>query len=546
MNPLEYTNNRNISEGNCKVTIGDNNTNVASFTLNQGKWYWEQKHISSASSQNRIEFGIIQQDVPDYIGGDSTPNQSGKGLVWGGFGDLRGYISTSSFGTFAPNDIIGCALDMDAQTLQFYKNGSAVSTAQDFSGAGWTNVAPTIFCSNNAGNEVGEINFGNPSFTISSGNSDDNGYGNFEYAPPSGYLALCTQNLATELSPTIDDASAHFQVKLYSGNNTETAITYDGNSNLQPDFIWAKSRSNAHYHDWRDTSRGLTKRLYSNDSGAEDIKSASYVSFDSNGFTLGDDIQSGSPANTVNSSGNNYASWGWRAGGGTTSSNTDGSITSTVQANTTAGFSIVTYTGNSIAGATVGHGLGKVPAMFIIKNRGQSNNWPVYHQANTSAPETELIKLDQTFATSDSTLPFNDTAPTSTVFSVSNWDGVNSSSYNYVAYCFAEIEGYSKMGSYTGNGSTDGPMITTMFRPAMILLKRTDSTASWFLYDNKRDSYNEANASGLYPNLSNAEFSGTSNVWDFTSNGFKGRASTSDIDSKTISIIMAIAFNQYL
>jgi len=200
MNPLEYTGatygTGTLSEGNCKVTIGDNNTNVATFTLNQGKWYWEQKHISSASSQNRIEFGIIQQDVPDYIGGDSLPNTSGKGLIWGGFGDLRGYISTSSFGTFAPNDIIGCALDMDAQTLQFYKNGSAVSTAQDFSGAGWTNVAPTVFCSNNTGNEVGEINFGNPTFSISSGNSDGNGYGNFEYAVPSGYYSLNTKNLA--------------------------------------------------------------------------------------------------------------------------------------------------------------------------------------------------------------------------------------------------------------------------------------------------------------------------------------------------------------
>jgi hypothetical protein len=200
MNPLEYTGatygTGTLSEGNCKVTIADNNTNVANFTLNQGKWYWEQKHISSASSQNRIEFGIIQQDVPDYIGGDSAPNQSGKGLIWAGFGDLRGYISTSSFGTFAPNDIIGCALDMDAQTLQFYKNGSAVSTAQDFSGAGWTNVAPTVFCSNNAGNEVGEINFGNPTFSISSGNADANGHGNFEYAVPSGYFSLCTKNLA--------------------------------------------------------------------------------------------------------------------------------------------------------------------------------------------------------------------------------------------------------------------------------------------------------------------------------------------------------------
>ena len=288
MNPLEYTGatygTGTLSEGNCKVTIGDNNTNVASFTVNQGKWYWEQKHISSASSQNRIEFGIIQQDVPDYIGGDSTPNQSGKGLVWAGFGDLRGYISTASFGTFAPNDIIGCALDMDAQTLQFYKNGSAVSTAQDFSGAGWKNVAPTVFCSNNAGNEVGEINFGNPSFSITSGNTDDNGYGNFEYAPPSGYLALCTQNLATALSPTIDDGSQYFNTVLYTGDGT-TNRTISG-VGFQPDFTWLKRRSSAYSHALLDSNRGGGKVLGSDNTDPENTNNNVLSSWNSDGFVI--------------------------------------------------------------------------------------------------------------------------------------------------------------------------------------------------------------------------------------------------------------------
>jgi len=379
------------------------------------------------------------------------------------------------------------------------------------------------------------------------GNADGNGYGDFYYAPPSGYLALCTKNLATELAPTIDDPSAYFQIKLYSGNNTETAITYDGNSNLQPDFIWAKSRTNTYWHDWRDTSRGINLRLASNTTDAEGTKSASYVSFDSNGFTLGDDIQGGSPANTTNSSGD-FVSWGWRVNSGTTSSNTDGSITSTVQANTTAGFSIVLYTGIGTAGATIGHGLGKTPSVMIVKNRIDTGvDWPIYHAGNTSAPETEFLKLNTTEATIDTLSIWNDTAPTSSVFTVGTSNGTNGSGDNYVAYCFADIEGYSKFGKYIGNGSDNGPFVYTGFRPAWIMYKNTSrgtAGAAWWIWDNKRNTFNVVDN---YLIASDSRVEGNFDSIDFTSNGFKLRTSDGGQNASGETIIyMAFAENPFV
>jgi hypothetical protein len=321
---------------------------------------------------------------------------------------------------------------------------------------------------------------------------------------------------------TIDDPSAHFQVKTYSGNSTQTAITYDGNSNLQPDWIWAKSRSNAHYHDWRDTSRGLTKRLTSNENNAEDTKSASYVSFDSNGFTLGDDQSGGSNANTVNSSSNNYVSWGWKANGGTTSSNGNGSVTSTVQANTTAGFSIVTYTGTG-SGNTIGHGLGVTPDWITVKVRSTTNNWGVWHQDLGGA--NKYLKLNTDDSTITATDVWNNTLPTSTVFSTGAAGTSNDSGETYVAYCFTSIKGYSKFGNYTGNGNADGPFVYTGFKPAWLMWKRTDSGTDWRIFDNKRDDDNVVKGR-LFPN-DNAAENTSQDTLDFLSNGFKLRSTNS-------------------
>jgi hypothetical protein len=347
-----------------------------------------------------------------------------------------------------------------------------------------------------------------PAFSISSGNSDDNGYGNFEYAPPTGFLSLCTQNLATELSPTIDDGSQYFNTVLYTGNHpTGQSITGVG---FQPDWVWAKCRSAAQASRLFDSTRGALNNLISSATNAEQSLAGSLTSFDSDGFTLGSD-------DSINFNGRTFVAWNWLANGGTTSSNTDGSITSTVQANPTAGFSIVTYTGTGSAG-TVGHGLGIAPKMVIVKRRDSTGGWWIHNTNLTSA--SYGIRLDTTGAEQVASAVFNNTFPTSTVFSLGTNIEVNTSSATMVAYCFADIEGYSKFGKYTGNGSTDGTFVYTGFRPAFVIYKRTDAVENWQVLDSKRDIDNPVGQQ-LYPNLSASE--GTENRLDFTSNGFKLR-----------------------
>jgi len=317
----------------------------------------------------------------------------------------------------------------------------------------------------------------------------------------------------------IDDPSAHFQVKTYSGNSTQTAITFDGSSNLQPDWIWAKQRGGAHYHDLRDTSRGLTKRLVSAINDAEGTKSASYVSFDSNGFTLGDDQSGGSDANTVNSNGNTYVSWCWKANGGTTSSNSDGDITATVQANTTAGFSIMTWTSNNADNQTIGHGLGAAPEVFWVKTRDATGSWYCYFK---EAGATHYLRLNSTDARVDNVI-WGDTHPTSSVITVDT-NSLSGGTPTVVSYAFKQIQGYSKFGTYEANNSTDGPFVYTGFQPAWVMLKSIDSTGNWFIMDSTRSDINVSNEI-IFADLNAAE--DTSNAIDFLSNGFKLRNSGS-------------------
>jgi hypothetical protein len=328
---------------------------------------------------------------------------------------------------------------------------------------------------------------------------------------------------------TIDDPSVYFQTKLYSGNSTNnTAITNDGNSDLQPDWIWAKSRTNAHYHDFRDSSRGVTKRLASNVEDAESTKDQSLVSFDSDGFTLGDDTDSdGSALNTINTSSNNYVAWQWKCNGGTTSSFTESGNNpgGTIQTNTDAGFSIITTTGTGGAG-TIQHGLGAVPHWIISKGRSNDGGWVVYHRGNTSAPETDALNLSSTGATVDAVAWFNDTAPTSSVFTVGTTNDINGDGRTYIHYVFTEIQGYSKFGSYTGNGNADGTFVYTGFKPAWLMFKKTSGTDGWGIFDNRRNTQT-GNPRDIYlqPNNSNADSSESDSV-DFLSNGFKWRISS--------------------
>ena len=309
----------------------------------------------------------------------------------------------------------------------------------------------------------------------------------------------------------IDDPSAYFQCELYTGNSSTNAITFSGNSDMKPDLVWQKRRDAAYYHRLWDSNRGVTKYLASNDSIAE--ATFGYVSsFDTDGITFGSSDQS------VNVNGGSYVLWNWKANGGTTSSNTDGSKTATVQANQDAGFSIITYAGSGSA-STVGHGLADTPDVIIFKNRSAANVWATYHQG---LGNNLKLELNGTGAQDADGSFMNGTLPTSSVFTVGASVNTNGSGSNYVAYCFAEKQGYSKFGRYTGSGNANGPFIYTGFRPAYVLIKPDGANNHWVAMDTTRDEYNGGGTAYIFPNANEGQQTAYERM-DFLSNGFKLR-----------------------
>ena len=324
----------------------------------------------------------------------------------------------------------------------------------------------------------------------------------------------------------INKPNEYFNTKLYTGTGASNSVDVG----FQTDFTWIKDRdSGASYHYLYDTVRGAGVAIYSNDTASEATNINNLASFDASGFTVG-------TGGGVNASGNNFVSWNWLAGG-TGVSNTDGTITSSVSANTTSGFSIVSYTGNGTGGATVGHGLGTTPSMIIVKSRDNGTlDWGVYHK---SIGNTGAVYLDLTNATDTSAGFWNNTSPNSSVFTL-GVGGTTNNSGDFIAYCFAEKQGFSKFGSYTGNGNNDGTFIYTGFKPAFVIIKST-STNTWIMLDNKRGSYN-VNQSKLFADDSSVENTDTSNGIDFLSNGLKLRRNNSEINTSGQSYIyMAFA-----
>ena len=308
---------------------------------------------------------------------------------------------------------------------------------------------------------------------------------------------------------TISKPSLYFNTKLYTGNGSTQSITGVG---FQPDWVWIKSRSNSTYHLLYDAVRGATKQIYSNTTSAEGTDTNTLTSFDSDGFSLGADSGSG-----ANINGYTQVAWNWLGANGT-ASNSDGSITSTVSANTTSGFSIVSYTGTG-SNLTAGHGLGSVVKMFFVKELSNANSWEVYHVSEGAGKNAQL-NSNAAFESAGSSR-WNSTAPTSTTISIGTDSGVNRSSSNYIAYCFAEKKGYSKFGSYAGNGNANGPFAYTGFKPAFVIIKVSEGgTGDWQMYDNKRVGYNAANYR-LKPSSDAAE--ATDEPIDILSNGFKLR-----------------------
>ena len=341
---------------------------------------------------------------------------------------------------------------------------------------------------------------------------------------------------------TIDDSSAHFQTLLYTGNGGSQTMTNDGNSDLQPDFLWIKQRSGTENH-YLGNSSIANKFLNSDRTDTESTNiSGKELTYNSDGFAF-----AGSDS-TWNGSSSTYVAWQWKANGGSTTTNDAsatgvGTIDSVYQANTTARFSIVTYSGSGSAG-TIAHGLGVTPNWVIIKNRGSSaRGWIVYHDKSHGTPEENFTLLNTNAAVADLDR-MNDTAPTSTVFSVSDDTHVNNGSDTYVAYCFANVQGYSKFGSYAGNNSTNGPFVYTGFTPAWVMIKRTDGgTNNWPIWDYQRGGYNGARAE-LYANLTNAE--ATDSAIDILSNGFKLRNASTEWNNGTNYIYMAFAEHPFV
>lgn len=500
LNPLDRGSDVNtVVNGNLDATwINNNGHSIRStISVSSGKWYWEFTNV------NNLSCGVIQQQlkiVPSS--GSLWPGSDGFG-VGGSFAYRpdNGNKTTNSVGTaygatFTTTDVIGCALDMDSGKIWWSKNGTwqasgdpAAGTNEAYSGLSGTFSPAWGYIG--AGNNTLTANFGQRAFA---------------YTAPSGFKALCSQNFATPAigatSSTL--ANKNFDAILYTGTGASLSVT---SLAFQPDFTWIKGRSGATDHALYDAVRGVQKDLVSNSTAAETTQAQGVTAFGSTGFTVGTLAK-------VNTSSATYVGWNWK-GANTTVSNTAGTITSTVSANATAGISVVTYTGNGTGTPTVGHGLGVAPKFYIIKQRSAVNDWYVFSNVSGS---WQFGNLNLTSAFASTTQSAN-----STTLSLSG-SSTNASSGTYVAYCFAEVAGFSKFGSYTGNGTQDnGPFVYTGFRPRYVVVKKTSSSGTnWHGYDSARSPYNYSGSNILKPDDSAAELTGRNDVQIYLlSNGFK-------------------------
>jgi hypothetical protein len=478
LNPLDF-NSGTVSNGNLQwvTSSGVGNGCFGTFAFDiansTNKYYWEMTLTSGD-----VVFGIVPLTTLP-----SNTSRTGSYSYYTNGSKYSGTSATAYGASFTSGDVIG--VTVGAGIITFYKNGTSQGSAF-----------------------TGLTGFFKPAIWEVSGTFNANfGQRPFTYAPPTGFVALNTQNLST---PTIANGAAYMAATLYTGNGSTQSITNTVNGiSFQPDLVWYKDRSVARDHSLFDLIRGTSQGLSSNLTNAENTYSG-VTAFNSNGFSLGSSINGNASTET-------YVGWQWKAGG-TSSSNTSGSITSTVSAGATQGFSVVTYTG--VGGlSTVGHGLGVAPSMVIVMPRSFVSDKYVYHASIGAA---NFLSINLTSASAATAL-WNSTSPTSTVFTV-NGNGANQSTSTFVAYCFAAVAGYSAFGSYTGNGSADGPFVHLGFRPKFVMIKRTDTTGNWLILDTSRNTYNVVNAM-LNPNLSDAEATGVAgtNNWDFLSNGFKPR-----------------------
>ena len=535
LNPLQHfvTNLPTQTEGNLKTICGSVNTGskhciAATMAMTSGKWYFEVlignttnshfSHIGVANADN----DLFSQLLSTTANSGNVPWDNDYGWGFDGYNGSKEHDNTqASYGSqVSLGDIIGVAVDMDNGKIWFAENNTWLASGDPAAGSNeaYSNLAGTIVpvvSTQDHATAFVTMNFGQDSTfsggdTSGAGASDGGGIGDFYYAPPSGFLALCASNFAEPVKP-----SEYFSNVLYTGNqNANLAITGVG---FQPDMVWGKNRSSESNHWLFDSIRGVTKML-APDLEADEEDQSGITAFGSDGFTLGNWIGS-------TKTNENYVAWNWKAGGSAAAvgSNTDGSINTTdTSVSTTAGFSISTFTGNATSGATVGHGLGVVPEWVMVVCRSSAGNWAIYHANNTAAPATDFLALETTGATADVANIWNDTAPTSSVFSLGNNAAINGNGETFVAYCWHSVEGFSKFGSWIGNANDVAPFIYTGFRPAWIMWKKTSGAENWFIVDNARTPHNKANKQ-LWANDAIAEQTSAAGASELhiLSNGFK-------------------------
>ena len=537
LGPLWKTPDMTFSEGNLKWTTSTNQRGAMSnwsIPL-EGKYYFEYVPLSwGHSSGDDMWLGLNVSTV------DFTASRGGKATCYG-YGansgkKIDGDGTEDSYGaSWGTDDIIGVAVDRVNDTIQFSKNGSFQGSA--FAIPATADLFPWVGSGGGTSSASGVFNFGQDGTfagnVTAGGNSDDTGYGNFKYDPPTGFLALCSGNLlvadVVDPAQTDDDFPQKlFDAKLYTGSGGTQTISGVG---FQPDFTWIKNRGATADHVLMDSTRGAyaSNDYYyqrSNTTALQD-HTTDFHNFASDGFIVG------GTGTYFNASGNTFASWNWRANGGTTSTNTQGSEDSTVQADPSGGFSIVKWTGTSDSWSnaiTVGHGLSAAPNVMLCKKYlGNTDQWEVFFSdygsysigGSNAASNSLRLDTDAALYTNQSYKSFGGVMPTSTVFTVDG-NNLNGSGDTIIAYCFANCEGYIKAGTYVGNGDgSDGAFVYTGFRPAWVLTKRL-TTNSWRIQDNAMDTYNPA-YHVLKPQSSAAQdaYTDGTDYNDFLSNGFK-------------------------
>jgi hypothetical protein len=479
---------------------------LGTIGVSSGKWYWETTYASGASAL----FGVAtaSSSLTNYIGSEASSY---------GYYSLNGNVynnnTASAYGSaYAINDVIGIALDLDNGKIYFSKNGTWQNSGSPTGGTGaaYSSLTGTFFPA-----------YADANTSAASSYVANFGQRPFAYTAPSGYKALCTANLP---APLVTKPSTVMDVVTYTGNGSYPR-TISG-LGFSPDLIWTKVRSQAYRHMVADVVRGTAASLTTNNTNAESLSDPyGWVSaFNSDGWQIQQGSTSGENFNANNDT---YVAWTWDAGSSTVT-NTQGSITSSVRANASAGFSIVSYTGTGTNGATVGHGLGVVPGMVIVKSRSNAYEWPVYHSSLTSGNNLFLHLTNAQNSVSGTVSAGGVGAVSSTTFTctqgISNINNTNANGATYVAYCFAPVAGYSSFGSYTGNGvSGDGVFVYTGMRPRFLLIKRTDTADNWVIWDTARETYNPSD-DVLLPNSSGAEATGDNFArLDILSNGFKLR-----------------------